>query len=126
MQSKAVVMNEPSCCAGLSQWLKPAFFKALADPNRASILEFLAQDGSERSVSEVARCCPVDLSVVSRHLGVLRNAGIVEAEKRGKEVIYRLRVAELISMLRGLADALEECCPDGTCVVNETQGEIHE
>ena len=52
-------------------------------------------------------CCPIDLSVVSRHLGVLRDAGILEAQKRGREVYYRVRVDKLTTLLRNLADALE-------------------
>lgn len=55
-------------------------------------------------------CCSVDLSVVSRHLRVLRDAGVVEARKQGKEVFYRVRSTALAGILRGLADALEEAC----------------
>lgn len=52
-------------------------------------------------------CCPVDISVVSRHLGILRDAGILEARKRGREVYYRVRIDQLTALLRNLADALE-------------------
>jgi ArsR family transcriptional regulator len=61
----------------------------------------------------------VNISVVSRHLSTLRQAGVVEADKRGKEVFYRVRITELIDLLRNLADALEACCPDG---VPKTEG----
>lgn len=64
------------------------------------------------SVSDVAGCCPVSLSVVSRHLAQLRESGVVEARRDGKQVIYRLRAAEVARGLRALADALEACCPD--------------
>jgi DNA-binding transcriptional ArsR family regulator len=53
----------------------------------------------------------VDLSVVSRHLRTLREAGVVDARKQGKEVFYRVRFDALIGILRNLADALEACCP---------------
>lgn len=71
----------------------------------------LAEVGGPATVSEVAECCPVDLSVVSRHLAVLRRAGIVTAERRGKEMLHRIRYATLAATLRSMADAIEACCP---------------
>jgi DNA-binding transcriptional ArsR family regulator len=90
--------------------LDPRFFKALCDPNRISLLLRLAGCGRACTVSELNPCCPIDLSVVSRHLGVLRDAGIVESEKRGKEVYYTVRANEVIETLRSIADAMEGCC----------------
>jgi DNA-binding transcriptional ArsR family regulator len=107
--------RKATCCAGLAPHLEPRLFKALSDPNRLAILAHLAEGGSEMTVTDVAGCCPVDISVVSRHLGALREAGIVTAEKRGKMVFYQVRAAELADALRALADALEACCPDGPC-----------
>ena len=72
----------------------------------------LAESGEPTTVSEVATCCPTDLSVVSRHLAILRDAEILEASRRGREVRYRVRYGELARTLRRLADALESCCPD--------------
>jgi ArsR family transcriptional regulator len=103
-------------CTDLANWLTPGFFKALADPNRVALLLHLAQRGKEQTVSDMSCCCPIDLSVVSRHLGVLRDAGILAAEKRGREVYYRVRVEKLTTLLRNLADALEACCPEGVCI----------
>jgi len=99
------------CCAALKQWLSPGLFRALGDPNRLAILVALSDGGRERTVSEVASCCPVDLSVVSRHLRTLKEAGVLEARKQGKEVLYRVRFDALAAVLRNLADALEACCP---------------
>lgn len=109
--------DERNGCLGLAELLSAEFFKALADPNRIAILARLAEEGREKTVSEVAKCCPVDVSVVSRHLKILRSAGVLEAEKRGKEVLYRIRIRHLVGLLRGLADALETCCPDGVCTI---------
>ncbi len=107
--------NNQQCCAGLSQWLSPDLFKALSDPNRVAILARLAEMAKEQTVTEVASCCPINLSVVSRHLRTLRDAGVVECDRRGKEVYYRARTRDLAKLLRNLADALEACCPDGAC-----------
>ena len=49
-------------------------------------------DHGQRSVGDLTDLVGTDLSTVSRHLLVLRNAGIVESEKRGTTVYYRLRV----------------------------------
>jgi ArsR family transcriptional regulator len=67
------------------------------------------------TVTEAAGCCPVDLSVVSRHLAVLRDAGVVKAEKHGREVHYSLPHRELADTLRAMADAVERCCEPGCC-----------
>ena len=96
------------CCGvDLSEVCSPQTFKALGDANRLSILSFLAATPGGARVGDVASCCPVDLSVVSRHLAVLRDAGVIECVKRGREVFCSVRVPQLVAMLRQLADALE-------------------
>jgi len=104
--------GEPATKArkALDEVLASGLFKALSDPTRVAILAALL-DGSEATVGEVARCCPVDFSVVSRHLGVLREAGVVQSRKSGREVRYRPEVTALVDSLRALADNLEGCCP---------------
>lgn len=101
---------EPKPPSPLTQLLTPSFFKALSDPNRISILGWLAQGRAECTVGEVAEWLPVDPSVVSRHLAILRDAGLLEASKRGRQVFYRVRITELAGTLRRIADALETCC----------------
>jgi DNA-binding transcriptional ArsR family regulator len=99
-----------SCLTDLRCCLSPGLFRALGDPTRLALLLDLAARTGERSVSELGGCCPVDLSVVSRHLRMLREAGVVEARRDGKEVRYRVRYDALVAELRALADALEACC----------------
>jgi len=65
--------------------------KALAHPARLMIVDELTEH-NQRCVCELTELVGSDLSTVSRHLSVLRNAGIVESEKRGTTVYYRLRV----------------------------------
>lgn len=95
----------------MGRLLEPRFFRALCDPNRIALLVRLAQCCESRTVSQMAECCPVNLSVVSRHLAMLRDAGILAAEKRGKEVYYSVRFPRLVTRLRAIADAIEACCP---------------
>jgi DNA-binding transcriptional ArsR family regulator len=92
--------------------LDAALFKALADPTRLALFACIAKCGRGCSVTEVAECCSIDLSVVSRHLGILAQAGALEPTKEGRMVRYRVRYNELSAALRGLADAIDACCPD--------------
>ncbi len=64
--------------------------KALAHPTRLFIVEELAR--GERNVRELTDMIGVEMPTVSRHLSLLRNAGILADDKRGLQVFYRLRV----------------------------------
>lgn len=113
---KDLAAKLPAACAdALEQHLNPDLFKALCDPQRLTLLAQLATSTEPVTVSEASNCCNVHLSGVSRHLNVLRQAGIVEAEKNGREVRYRLNGQLLVRTLRALADALEECCTAVGC-----------
>ena len=101
-----------SCCVDLKRVLSPGLFKALCDPTRVSILARIAETCGEMSVSQVAEGYSIDISVVSRHLATLRDAGILKSMKRGKEVFYSVRVESLVKSLRQAADAIEACCLD--------------
>ena len=101
--------KDAECCLGLKDLISVKLFKALGDPNRVSILSKLVECCCPTNVSEMAKCCPVDVSVVSRHLATLKEAGILEAQKKGKEVYYSIRAKELAEALRGIADMIESC-----------------
>lgn len=81
--------------------------KALAHPARLFIVDELAQKG-ERCVCELTEMIGSDMSTVSRHLSVLKNAGIVEDEKRGSMVYYRLRVKCIVNFF-GCIESVMEC-----------------
>lgn len=68
---------------------KVKIFKALAHPARLRIVEKLAE--GEQCVCVILEMFDIDMSTLSRHLSVLKNAGIVADEKRGKNVYYRLK-----------------------------------
>lgn len=110
-----------ACCGPVDRLLDPSLFKAFSDQTRVSLLACIAKCGRACSVGEVAECCSVDFSVVSRHLALLARSGVLEATKEGRAMLYRVRYAELCGSLRSLADALEECSPekgaanDGKC-----------
>jgi len=69
-------------------WELDSVFAALADPTRRAIVARLTR--GEASVSEIAAPFPVSLPAVTKHLSVLRRAGIVEDRKLGRVRLCRL------------------------------------
>jgi DNA-binding transcriptional ArsR family regulator len=63
-------------------------FDALADPHRRAILELLQR--GERSVREIADAMPITRPAVSRHLRLLKEAGLVTSSAEGTRRLYRL------------------------------------
>lgn len=68
---------------------RAAVLKALAHPARLFLIEQLRE--GERCVCDLHDLAGGDFSTVSKHLAQLRKAGLVEAEKRGLNVFYRLK-----------------------------------
>lgn len=110
--------RSPKAAAGrrapIDGLLSPDLFKALADPTRVRLLACLAKCARPCAVGEIAECCSVDLSVVSRHLSLLERAGVVHASKVGRTVSYAVRYTHVAALLRALADAFDQCCPADT------------
>jgi len=71
-----------------------ALFKALADPTRRGLFERLCRDG-ELSVGVLTAGAGVSQPVVSKHLGVLRQAGLVHDRHAGRQTHYRADLAAL-------------------------------
>lgn len=71
-------------------------FAILAEPNRRIILSMLAS--SERSVGEIERRLKMPQTSVSKHLRVLRDAGLVEARVEAQRRMYRLRPEPLMEV----------------------------
>jgi DNA-binding transcriptional ArsR family regulator len=72
--------------------------KALAHPTRLFIVDELSR--GERCVCELTDMIGVEMPTVSRHLSLLRNAGLLEDEKRGAQVFYRLRVPCVLNFFK--------------------------
>ena len=68
------------------------FFAALADPTRLAIIRELA-GADQVCACDFTSCCDVRQPTVSHHLRVLREAGIIESERRGTWIYYRLAPA---------------------------------
>jgi DNA-binding transcriptional ArsR family regulator len=79
-------------------------FKALSDPTRRRVLQLLRE--RPMSAGELSDHFPVSKPTMSAHFAVLHEAGLVEAEKSGRTIIYRLVMSVLEEALLGFAQTL--------------------
>ena len=79
-------------------------FRALADPTRRQVLAHLRE--RPMSAGELAERFDVSKPTMSAHFSVLREAGLIDASKHGKSIIYRLRMSVLEEALMELAQAV--------------------
>lgn len=101
--------------ARLDGLLDPEMLKALAEPTRARLLSCLLKCGRACSVTEVAACCSIDFSMVSRHLSMMARAGLLASEKKGRTVWYSADGVALAARFRAFADAIDELTPTEGC-----------
>jgi len=94
--------------------LDSAFFKALCEPPRVAVLKRVMQLG-RADVTEIAEELPQERSVVSRHLQVLLEAGIVRSAKSGRQVFYEVDGPAIVKKLEGILHHTKTiapfCCP---------------
>ena len=79
-------------------------FKALSDPTRRGVLQLLR--AGPKSAGELAAEFEVSKPTMSAHFNVLRDAGLVHAQKDGKSVIYHINLSVLEEALLGFAQAV--------------------
>ena len=77
--------------------VKAAFLKALSHPLRLQIMELLCR--GEQSVGQCTRVFKVDQPTISRHLGILKQGGFVEARQKGVSVVYKIRNSGIVNFL---------------------------
>jgi DNA-binding transcriptional ArsR family regulator len=100
--------------ATLVEVLDSAFLRALTEPARLELVKVLLVHGPA-DIATLASHVPQDRSVVSRHLKVLEQAGILQVEREGRHRVYALDGAAFVGTLedillktKGLASI---CCP---------------
>lgn len=94
--------------------LDGAFFKALCEPSRVAVLKRVMQLG-RADIAEIAEGLPQERSVVSRHLQVLSEAGIVRAAKVSRQMFYEVDGAAVVTRLEDILQHMKSlapfCCP---------------
>jgi ArsR family transcriptional regulator len=80
--------------------------KAMAHPSRLFMVEQLSK--GEECVCKLAEMIGVDMSTASKHLSLLKHVGIVEDEKRGSMVFYRLRAPRVMDCMGWVEHLLKD------------------
>lgn len=102
----------------ISQMLayKEKVFSALASGVRRKILAYLAH--TDMTAGQISERFDISKPSLSKHLGILENAGLVTSEKKGQFVHYRLVEKNLVNTLNGY---IQEVCPVGKPLRNESK-----
>ncbi|MBN1293954.1 MAG: winged helix-turn-helix transcriptional regulator [Candidatus Latescibacteria bacterium] len=79
--------------------------KAMAHPTRLFIIDELSRN--ERCVCELTKLIGADVSTVSKHLSILKNAGIVRTEKRGSKIFYILKTPCILNFFSCVEGVLQ-------------------
>jgi DNA-binding transcriptional ArsR family regulator len=79
-------------------------FKALADPTRRRVLQLLRE--RPMMAGELAEHFAVSKPTMSAHFSVLQEADLIEAEKNGRTIVYRLKMSVLEEALLGFAQTV--------------------
>ncbi len=86
--------------------LRAKIFKALGHPSRLKMVESLF--AGERCVCELQAMVGSDISTVSKHLNILKEAGILQDERRGTNIYYSLRMKCVANFLGCVEDFVGE------------------
>lgn len=84
---------------------RSAIFKALGHPTRLYIMEKLRE--SPHCVCELTDLIGADTSTVSKHLGILKNVGLIQSRKEGTTVYYSLTCQCLVQFMEGAESLLK-------------------
>jgi ArsR family transcriptional regulator len=95
--------------------------KAMAHPTRLFIVDALSR--SERCVCELTEMVGADMSTVSKHLAVLRAAGIVSDAKRGSQVFYALRCPCILQFFDCVESVITETAREQLALAGQAGGQ---
>lgn len=109
------VNKVPKAVDDLVKALDSKVIKALTESTRAQILKFLMLNGRS-DISTISKALPQDRSVISRHLNMLAETGIVIAEKETRHRYYTINGAVFLNEFELIVDnirkCMAECCPE--------------
>src|SRR5687767_15875057 len=92
----------------LKKWAAPSrIFAALGDAHRQRIL-LVFERGEELTIKQVVEACPLSRTAVAHHIRVLRDAGVLSAQRRGKEVYLRPDPGRVLAALNAVRDYIRE------------------
>ncbi len=107
-------LSKRSCVDELVEAFDLKLLKTLSEPVRLQILRFLLLNGRS-DIGTIADNMPQDRSVISRHLNLMHESGILICEKESRHMFYRLNGQAFLSKLEDLTERIRncmtECCP---------------
>ena len=116
MATTAIQRARRRAARDLREILDSRLFRALCEPARVEILEFLTAHGRS-DIGTIAAAFPQDRSVISRHLAALHAARVVRREKVGRQVFFEVdgatTIAEMEAILERFRSIVPLCCPPG-------------
>ncbi len=86
--------------------MRAELIKALAHPTRLFIVDELAKES--KCVCELTEMIGDDMSTISKHLSILKSAGIIESEKRGTQVYYKLKMQCVLNFFMCVETMIQE------------------
>ncbi len=90
--------------------------KAMAHPTRLFVVDELSRHG-RRCVCELTALIGADMSTVSRHLAILKNAGIITDEKHGTQVFYQLTMDCVLNFLKCVDSLMRKTAQEQTALL---------
>ncbi len=84
------------------------FFKSIGEPVRVQIIKYLLLNG-RADIGTIAQDLPQDRSVISRHLNLMQEVGILRSEKESRHMYYSLDATEFLNRFTTIADLVKEC-----------------
>ena len=111
------ITSRPDVCEALVDAFDSKFFKTLSAPLRIGILKFLLMNGRS-DIGMVADHMPQDRSVVSRHLSLMHDVGILTCEKSSRHRFYEVNPKGMLEKLERISALLRQCgmaCENAGC-----------
>jgi DNA-binding transcriptional ArsR family regulator len=106
----------PKAARDVAEILDSRLFKALCEPVRIDIVRFLTVEGRS-DVGTIAESFTQDTSVISRHLRILHEAGVVRRDKQGRHVFFELDGQRVVEQMEAITaqcrKLLPLCCGNG-------------
>ena len=99
---------------------KAEIFKAIAHPTRLIILEMLY--GDEKCVSDIQDKIDADFSTVSKHLQVMKSAGLLEQRREKKKIFYSLRVPCIMNFMGCIDEVIRKDSTEKSAIANRCCG----
>ncbi len=93
---------------GLVDVLDSKFFKTLSEPARVQIIKFIMLNG-RADIGTIAEHMPQDRSVVSRHLNLMQEVGILKCEKENRHMYYDINAQVFLDRLVNITELIKIC-----------------